>query len=821
MRANWLKVSILWVAALALGCQSAAPPTIERVDLPALPIPADAPLRLAPGERASLALDVAGENLSLQLPANLDPRIYQVVPAGSPASAVALPPESPRFHPEASASERAISLRPLPSGPDGALLIDGAARLWIDVRMPDSAASIAVQVASGDGVAKLPIDIELRGPALPTPRPLAIVAEVAWPSLARRWPEAFDGVNPAALDRGNPRQGEAFAVLDALFATAAEHGVALWIPEIAPSTKWPSGRPPQIAWEQYRDAVRPWVEAAPLWPLPAAPGLGEYPSASRGAYWWLVDDAVRRENWQAKARLFLRRDDTPRDLADEAATLAGAVPHATILSPSNRAADVVTTRLPGGASGVGWLDASDSALPLATATDVRLWGAAAYLRGATVVRVAEADLPLFAPAGATGVAHTPALAWLRRAVDDHALLAAADPEAARRVAAALVRPTRTPARLSPAPAHALFAGTNDRARWNEGIDLVASGQDPAAWLARQERLDAQLAGLSWSVGSEADADTAAADGRFGGPARRSSATDALFLRADVLLRSSTDARPDGIVASWSRLPGSDWTAAGDRAVDAPVAGELVRASADAFVPLDVATVGGPASVTLRDRYSALAATQAFVAPAAALPRRPTVPRLDGLLDDWSADRPLLDGPGVPFAARGAAPEAGPVRLLAGWTPAGLHVAFRLEIDPPRGDGTRLATTEVRYADGRLYGEDAAEVLVQPVVDGEAGAALHVVLRPNGQAIAERLESEAWTPFAARLGYAARHERDGTWRGELTIPWASLGGSGANVPELLRFNFSHTRGRSGLAASWAGPIDFGRDVNIAGALVPMQ
>jgi hypothetical protein len=66
----------------------------------------------------------------------------------------------------------------------------------------------------------------------------------------------------------------------------------------------------------------------------------------------------------------------------------------------------------------------------------------------------------------------------------------------------------------------------------------------------------------------------------------------------------------------------------------------------------------------------------------------------------------------------------------------------------------------------------------------------------------------------------------TWRGELAIPWRAItddlaraGGAGGTRgrPTMLRFNFVQHRGDTGESASWAGPVDFGRDDSLTGLL----
>ena len=58
-----------------------------------------------------------------------------------------------------------------------------------------------------------------------------------------------------------------------------------------------------------------------------------------------------------------------------------------------------------------------------------------------------------------------------------------------------------------------------------------------------------------------------------------------------------------------------------------------------------------------------------------------------------------------------------------------------------------------------------------------------------------------------------------WRGELAIPWKALNNDPAKGrPVMLRFNFVQHKTLTGESASWAGPIDTGRDENFTGVLL---
>ena len=58
---------------------------------------------------------------------------------------------------------------------------------------------------------------------------------------------------------------------------------------------------------------------------------------------------------------------------------------------------------------------------------------------------------------------------------------------------------------------------------------------------------------------------------------------------------------------------------------------------------------------------------------------------------------------------------------------------------------------------------------------------------------------------------------GNWAGEVAIPWKAIVENDAAVPTLLRFNFIQHRTATGESASWAGPVDFGRDDAFTGVL----
>ena len=127
---------------------------------------------------------------------------------------------------------------------------------------------------------------------------------------------------------------------------------------------------------------------------------------------------------------------------------------------------------------------------------------------------------------------------------------------------------------------------------------------------------------------------------------------------------------------------------------------------------------------------------------------------------------------------------------------------------------------------RAWSEDLCELLIQPIsADNKLGPVLHVVCKPNGGIWVERKstphpsanDSDAWkTLETAGIRYAATTP-ESSWRGEVAIPWSAIIGEEGDVPTLLRFNFTQHKAATGESATWAGPVDFGRDDAFTGLI----
>ncbi|MEL7237279.1 MAG: hypothetical protein AAGK78_00335, partial [Planctomycetota bacterium] len=477
------------------------------------------------------------------------------------------------------------------------------------------------------------------------------------------------------------------------------------------------------------------------------------------------------------------------------------------------------------------------------------------------------------------------LKWLRRAQQDveylHAAADRQEGQYARLLARAMARPLEVnlgPDDLRPDPVYPLLTGTPGRSLWPEALQLVAEKTaigDPVlqgmlpdrfvtdhtnrttTWLSRREVPTPVVRQLSWGLISTPSFD------QFGQPDPRR-LERRVSLVADLAVYNPSDATPEGFAAGWSTLPGGAqpssetaglWRpAAVEVPLDAPDTYELttVALSASAGVD-DLARRFGtsqqsPARFYVRNAYRDSLSGPGVgrrgfvqaVAPAVVVDRRDAAPTLDGSLGDWEGDEAIVDGPltvmqSRPDLRRGDVRRADlPAQVFAGWTAEGLHLGFRFEGLAPQPEGIRSARTFIETQHRRAWGEDLCQLVVQPIYESrgetELGPAVHVVLKPSGNAFAQiavdrRTNELVWQDVQANLPYSTTVEQaTGIWRGEITLPWSALQEgprtvrSMANVPAMLRFNVSQHVADTGESASWAGPVDHGRDASITGALI---
>jgi hypothetical protein len=166
------------------------------------------------------------------------------------------------------------------------------------------------------------------------------------------------------------------------------------------------------------------------------------------------------------------------------------------------------------------------------------------------------------------------------------------------------------------------------------------------------------------------------------------------------------------------------------------------------------------------------------------------------------------------------PSSADSRIYTGWSDDDFYVAFRVG---GISDRQMLHRNFVDYQFRRAWGEDLCQVLIQPVYDDNSvGPVTYLACKPNGVCMVKRrLDPRTNSdPWRETDGTAVRYAADpgqGTWTGEMAIPWKLLLNDRPNRPQLLRFNFIQHFQNTGESASWAGPIDFDQDDGFMGLL----
>lgn len=352
----------------------------------------------------------------------------------------------------------------------------------------------------------------------------------------------------------------------------------------------------------------------------------------------------------------------------------------------------------------------------------------------------------------------------------------------------------------------------------------------------------------------------------------------LHLRFGVDLYNASDVTGVDDLLAWSAAPPGWEVAPQPSIIPSRATYKIQRAVLDAkFDPAQVTPAARqPVELTFTngfntDRQTALR----VVLPVANSDRREDDRiSIDGIIgDDWDDADLLQDGPLVrmlnrPGLQRHALEFADvPSRVYTSWAGGYFYVAFNLAGINPAGAGAagRAAQNFVDYQFRRAWGEDLCELLIQPVsAAGVPGPVLHVVCKPNGSSWVERklppgldpaaAPRSAWQEVQARILYASRPAGE-AWRGEVKIPWSAILNAAAaaqpdprnpdapdgspaaddaqagaqpdashyapadsDPPALLRFNFVQHRTTTGESASWCGPVDFGRDDALMGALI---
>ncbi len=491
--------------------------------------------------------------------------------------------------------------------------------------------------------------------------------------------------------------------------------------------------------------------------------------------------------------------------------------------------------------------------------DVRLWAWLAFLRQAGMVLwdgvlpqrnspedPADPDQMIwFYPGQWFGVDQpvpTIQLKWLRRAQQDYEYLYLASQRGEVVNALVLARLLTKPVQIQPLqeldPTYALMSGTADEQAWKQVRQLVARtillrepGQTPDP--ARQS--DLYLQTLRWLEPQERPILLNRA-ARFGwSPNSAGTGGSWVDVKLAIDLYNASDDRPVSNLLQFSGLtPG--WMVR-PQPIDIPMllTFQVRCQELDAEFNLSEARFGrqatAPLELTFTEGHKLSKTPLRFVLPVAASDRREGGLRIDGSIEDWAPEDAVQDGPMVEMFSRPVLQKQQikladtPSQLFTGWGEDHFYLAFRLT-----GVGQQdlmHARNFVDYQFRRAWGEDLAEVLIQPIYDDNSlGPVLHVVVKPNGsdwvqRKVDLRRNTDRWQVLeGSSIRYASTLET-GVWRGEIAIPWSAIAEKDKPQPRLLRFNFSQHNNTTGQSASWAGPVDFGRDDEFTGLLYLRQ
>lgn len=502
--------------------------------------------------------------------------------------------------------------------------------------------------------------------------------------------------------------------------------------------------------------------------------------------------------------------------------------------------------------------------------DVRVWAWVAFLRNATLIQwdnclpttstLAQSadpnELVWFYPGewfGTDQIVPTVQLKWLRRAQQDYEYLYLARERGSvlnvLPMARVLAKPVEIQPNQAPDPVYSLLIGTADADAWRRAQALlgrIVMIQGPGAPLDENALAELNLDTLNWIEPLEKPMILPRSTFWSVGIPTPGEVGPWVNLRLGLDLYNASDTTPDRNELNW----------------EAPTRGWLVDPPGKAIPKLSMYQVQAqtmiaridpnkvspakhkPVQVKYRSGFTGRDTPVDFVAPVTRSVRRTAPLHINGSLEDWrdGADE-IQDGPLVKMMARPAIQQhqiersSTPTKIYSGWSENDFYLAFRVEGLTHRA-GAIAARNFVDYQLGRAWGEDVCQVVMQAVYeDGGIGPLLHVALKPGGNIWIERkldprFNVNPWQNFVAggrTPRYTATIDADGSvWRGELAIPWSNIIATDKdedfarqkkpNLPVMLKFNFiQHKRG-TGESASWAGPIDIGRDDAFTGVIV---
>jgi hypothetical protein len=429
------------------------------------------------------------------------------------------------------------------------------------------------------------------------------------------------------------------------------------------------------------------------------------------------------------------------------------------------------------------------------------------------------------------------LKWLRRAQQDFEYLYLARQRGDALNTVLMARLMTKPVEIQPNqpadPTYGLMSGTADAKAWDESLRMLAKRillREPGTTPDPERDYVLNVEMLRWGqtlehpvlMGRTTD---------WGLESINNQRSIALKLGIDIY--NASDARPDQNTLRWTRVPAQSGWQVRPQPLSIPSLAtyRVQRFEIEARVdPLRLRRQERtPVQITFTNGYNQNTSELVMMLPVAPTERREMMLDInDGSLTDWAPEDAIQNGPMIRMFNRPALQNqeiqvaATPTQVFTNWSDDNFYLAFKVG----GLTDTRSATARnfINYQLRRAWGEDLVEMLMQPMyADSSLGPITHLVFKPNGVVWVERKSTDRsqpdpWQPYQGTgLRFTSRPE-DSEWRAEIAIPWRAITDADRKLPVALRFNFIQHTDKTGESASWAGPIDFGRDDAFTGLLI---
>jgi hypothetical protein len=429
------------------------------------------------------------------------------------------------------------------------------------------------------------------------------------------------------------------------------------------------------------------------------------------------------------------------------------------------------------------------------------------------------------------------LKWLRRAQQDYEYLLLAQERGqylpALQIARLITKPVKLEASQPPDPAYALMTGTSNQKVWDGAQHLLAeaiTAAKPGETIDPSKQNVIDIKTLQLSAEQEHQLLMARTTEWSIARAKPENPGNWIDLALGLDVYNAADVTPDKSSLRWTEAPAGWQIDPHEVPINVPATYGIKRASLHQQYNLDRVVSGNPSPVTLQftDGFSQVARPLKFVLPVAKSDRHLSALAPDGQIADWGRDDIIQDGALVKMFDRPALQRqelqlaSSNSTIYTTWSPKRFYAAFTLNGIVPHAEHTQ---NFVDYQQRRAWGEDLCELLIQPILaNNRLGPAIHIVCKPSGGVWVERKSDTqpgdaGWRPLDAGVVRYDARTAESAWRGEVAIPWSVILNEegAATPPTLLRFNFAQHKAATGESASWAGPVDFGRDETFMGLI----